>query len=129
MCNATKFSVLITGFQNRMIQLSFSVQQWSVCLLLLVIISKSQNNILRGFKSQKRFNSKLQNEPFTLPEKAKKHFRQLGLSKNFAPRKLSSTQTLLLKYLHSIDASFTSKLKYNQRNLFYKILFPSKFPH
>ena len=59
------------------------------------------------------FNSELPNKLFTLPEKAIEHFRQLGLMKNFLPRKLSSTQTLLLNYLYSIDASFTLTLKSN----------------
>ena len=76
--------------------------------------------------SQERFNSEIQNKLFTLPEKATEHFRQLGLSKNFLPRKLSSTQTFLLNYLYSIDAFFTLKLKSNQR-IFITISNPQLF--
>ena len=60
-----------------------------------------------------RSNSVLQNKLFTLPEKAIEFFRHFRLLKNFLPRKLSSTQTLMLNYLYSIDASFTLTLKPN----------------
>ena len=72
-----------------------------------------KKNISIFHDSQERFNSELQKKLFTLPEKAIEHFRQLGLLENFLPRKLSSTQTFLLNYLYSIDASFTLTLKSN----------------
>ena len=72
-----------------------------------------KKNVSRGFKSVLKIQFRTSEQSFHTPGKAIEYFRQFGLLKNLLQRKLSSTQTLLLNYFYSIDASFTLTLKSN----------------